>query len=168
MSIVASGSGGGDGARGGGEARQVYPTLTSSNYTSWCIRVQAIMEDREEWEVVEPDPEAAAPTAAEKVKLDAKDRKVKAHLLQCIPDDILMQVAKKKSGKEVWDSLKARFVGADRVRDARLQTLKSEFDAVEMKDDDPLDQVVGRLTALSVKSSSLGEHHRRRSGEETV
>jgi hypothetical protein len=98
----------------------------------------------------------AAPTAAEKVKLDAKDQKVKAHLLQCIPDDILMQVAKKKSGKEVWDSLKARFVGADRVRDARLQTLKSDFDAVEMKDDDPQDQVVGRLTALSVKSSSLG------------
>ena len=156
MLIVASGSDGGDGARGGGEARQVYPTLMSSNYTSWCIQVQAIMEDREEWEVVEPDPEAAAPTAAEKVKLDAKDRKVKAHLLQCIPDDILMQVAKKKSGKEVWDSLKARFVGADQVRDARLQTLKSEFDAVEMKDDDPLDQVVGRLTALSVKSSSLG------------
>ncbi|XP_066333934.1 uncharacterized protein [Miscanthus floridulus] len=114
------------------------------------------MEDWEEWEVVEPDLEAAASTAAEKVKLDAKDRKVKAHLLQCIPDDILMQVAKKKSGKEVWDSLKARFVSADRVRDARLQTLKSEFDAVEMKDDDPLDQVVGRLTALSVKSSSMG------------
>ena len=83
------------------------------------------MEDREEWEVVEPDPEATAPTAAEKVKLDAKNKKVKAHLLQCIPDDILMQVAKKKMGKGVWDSLKARFVGAERVKDARLQTLKT-------------------------------------------
>jgi hypothetical protein len=67
-----------------------------------------------------------------------------------------MQVAKKKTGKEVWDSLKARFIGADRVRGARLQTLKSEFDAIRMKEDDPLDQVVGKLTALSVRCSSLG------------
>ena len=74
MSIVASGS-------GSGEAHQVYPSLTSSNYTSWCIRVQTIMEDQEEWEVVEPDPEAAAPTAAEAAKLTAKDKKIKAHLL---------------------------------------------------------------------------------------
>jgi hypothetical protein len=116
------------------------------------------MEDREEWIVVEPevDASATAPNAEEAAKLAAKDRKVKAHLLQCIPDDILMQVAKKKTGKEVWDSLKARFVGADRVRDARLQTLKSEFDAVRMKEDDPLDQVVAKLTSLSVRSSSLG------------
>jgi len=143
MSIVPGGGGGGsgDGARGSGEARQVYPTLTSTNYTSWCIRVHAIMEDREEWEVVEPEESTSAtePTAAEAAKLTTKDKKVKAHLLQCIPDDILMQVAKKKTGKEVWDSLKARFVGADRVRDARLQTLKSEFDAVEMKEDESLD-----------------------------
>ena len=87
--VGGSGSGSGDGARGGGEARQVYPSLTNTNYTSWCIRVQAIMEDRDEWEVVEPDL-AAAPTAEEVAKLRTKDKKIKAHLLQCIPDDILM------------------------------------------------------------------------------
>jgi hypothetical protein len=122
MSIVASGGGGGseDRARGGGEARQVYPSLTNMNYTSWCIRVQAIMEDWEEWEVVEPDVEATVPTKAEAVKIKAKDKKIKANLLQCIPNDILMQVAKKKTGKEVWDSLKARFIGTDRVKDTRM------------------------------------------------
>jgi hypothetical protein len=111
------------------------------NYTSWCIRVQAIMEDRDEWGVVEPEPgeSATAPTAEEAVKITAKDKKIKAHLLQCIPDDLLMQVAKKKTGKEVWESLKAHFIGADRVKDARLQTLKSEFDVIRMKEDDPLD-----------------------------
>ena len=46
---------------------------------------------------------------------------------------MLMQVAKKKTGKEVWDCLKSRFVGADHVKEARLQTLKSEFNALRMK-----------------------------------
>jgi hypothetical protein len=160
MLIVAPGSGGGgDAGRGGSKARQIYPTLTNTNYTSWCIRVQAIMEDREEWEVVEPEEGATTEVDAVRLaRIKTKDKKVKAHLLQCIPDDILMQVAKKKSGKEVWDSLKTRFVGADWVKDARLQMLKTEFNAVEMKEDDPLDPVVGQLMALSVKSNSLGEH----------
>ena len=69
----------------------------------------------------------------------AKDKKAKAYLLQCLPDDLLMQVASKKIGKEVWDSLKTRFVGADRVKEARLQTLKSEFNGMRMKEEESLD-----------------------------
>ena len=37
-----------------------------------------------------------------------------------------------------------------------MQTLKSEFDAIRMKDDESLDQIVGKLAAMSVKYSSLG------------
>jgi hypothetical protein len=29
-----------------------------------------------------------------------KDKKARAHLLQCLPDDLLMQVTVKKTGKE--------------------------------------------------------------------
>lgn len=48
-------------------------------------------------------------------------------------------------------------MGADRVKDARLQTLKAEFVALRMKEDETLDQYAGKLTAMSVKYSSLGE-----------
>jgi hypothetical protein len=65
-------------------------------------------------------------------------------------------VAKKETGKEVWESLKARFMGTDRVRDARLQTLKSEFDAMTMKGDEALDQYARRLTGMLVKYNNLG------------
>ena len=114
------------------------------------------MEDQGVWEVMEPKEGTSTLSAADAAKATAKDKKVRAHLLQCLPDDLLMQVAKKKTGKEVWDSLKAHFVGADRVKDAWLQTLKSEFDAIRMKDDESLDQIVGKLTAMSVKYNSLG------------
>ena len=90
---------GGDGSRGvGGGGQLVYPTLTTMNYTSWCIRVQAIMEDQGVWEVVEP-PEG---TSGEKQTEAAasKDKKARSHLLQCLPDDFLMQVTTKKIGKE--------------------------------------------------------------------
>jgi len=116
------------------------------------------MEDQGVCEVVEP-PEgepSTARTAAEQEKAVAKDKKAKAHLMHCLPDDLLMQVAKKKTGKEIWDCLKARFVGADRVRDARLQTLKAEFGTLKMKEDESIDEFAGKLNAMSVKYSNLG------------
>ena len=76
------------------------------------------MEEQGWWEVVEP-PEGSS-TRALMEAAAGKDKKVRAHLFQWLTDELLMQVAKKKSGKEVWDSLKARFMGAERVRDARL------------------------------------------------
>lgn len=54
-----------------------------------------------------------------------KDKKAWAQFLQCLPDDLLIQVTAKKTGMEVWDSLKARFVNEERVKEAWLQTLKS-------------------------------------------
>ena len=77
------------------------------------------MEDQGVW-VVEPEAGTLTLSAADAAKATAKDKKVRAHLQQCLPDDLLMQVAKKKTRKDVWDSLKACFIGADRVKDALL------------------------------------------------
>ncbi|XP_047328199.1 uncharacterized protein LOC124931713 [Impatiens glandulifera] len=126
-----------------------YPQLTHTNYISWVIRVQAMMEDQGVWEAVE---------SVEGTEIDVRlDKKARSHLLQALPEDLLMQVANKKTAKEVWDCLKTRFVGADRVKNARLQTLKSEFDRMHMNDSESLDQYAGRLTSISVRYSSLGE-----------
>ena len=71
--------------------------MTTTNYTSWSIRVQAIMEDQGVWEIMEPSGETSEQGAAAAAK--AKDKKARAHLLQCLPDDLLMQVTAKKTGK---------------------------------------------------------------------
>lgn len=89
-----------------------YPQLTNTNYTSWVIRVQAMIEDQGVWEAVE-----LAKGAVVDVWLDKKAR---SHLLQALPEDLLMQVVKKTMAKAVWDCLKTRFVGADRIKNTRL------------------------------------------------
>lgn len=125
-----------------------YPQLTNTNYTSWVIRVQAMIEDQGVWEAVE-----LAKGAVVDVWLDKKAR---SHLLQALPEDLLMQVVKKTMAKEVWDCLKTRFVGADRIKNTRLQTLKSDFDAMRMNDDESLDQYADRLTGMSIRYANLG------------
>ena len=107
------------------------------------------------WEIMEPTGETSDQGATAVAARKAKDIKARAHLLQCLPDDLLMQVATKKTGKEVWDSLKARFVGEERVKEARLQTLKSEFDGLTMKEES-IDVYAGKLTSMSVRYANLG------------
>lgn len=91
------------------------------------------MEDQEVWEAVEPAIDTAIDTK--------KDRKARAHLLQVLPEDLLIQVVRKKMAKEIWECLKTRFVDADRVKSVRLQMLKSDFDTLRMEEDESLDPV---------------------------
>ena len=48
-------------------------------------------------------------------------------------------------------------MGADRVREARLQTLDVFVGKLKMKDGDTIDVFVGKLSEITSKSASLGE-----------
>ena len=98
------------------------------------------------WEVVESDS-----TEGDKNDLAT------ALLFQSIPETMILQVGALDTAKKVWDAIKTRHVGADRVREARLQTLMTEFERLKMKETDKIDDFVGKLTEISSKSAALGE-----------
>nr|GEX29343.1 putative zinc finger, CCHC-type [Tanacetum cinerariifolium] len=124
------------------------PVLTSTNYMTWAIKMEAIMDAQRLWEFIEP----AAGVAADK----KKSKLAHAFIFQAISEDILMQVAKKKTAHEVWESLKTRFVGADRVQKARLPTLKSEFEALRMKEGESIDEYARKLYGMISNYNSVG------------
>nr|GEZ70920.1 zinc finger, CCHC-type [Tanacetum cinerariifolium] len=47
-------------------------------------------------------------------------------------------------------------MGEQRVQQARLQTLKSEFEMLQIKEDETIDTFTGKLTTLANKAASLG------------
>ena len=66
---------------------------------------------------------------AENTVVDAgKSKTARAMLLGTLSEEVLLPVSTKPTAQEVWDSLKVRFVGADRVRAARLASLRGEFE----------------------------------------
>ncbi|KAM0024917.1 putative RNA-directed DNA polymerase [Helianthus debilis subsp. tardiflorus] len=110
--------------------------------------MEAILDAQGLWEVVE---------AAEGVVVDEKKSKLaRAFLFQAMPEDLLLQVAKKKTAREVWESLKVRFLGAERVQKARVHSLESEFEGLRMKDTETIDDYAGKLSGMVSKFSSLG------------
>lgn len=65
-------------------------------------------------------------------------------------------MAKTKTAKEVWDSLKTRYLGADRIQKAILYTLKSEFEPSQMNDAESIDEFTCKLSGMILKYISLG------------
>ncbi|VAI10853.1 unnamed protein product [Triticum turgidum subsp. durum] len=112
--------------RAGGSLPQSVSLLTGDNYTAWSIKVEANLDAAWLWEAVVVPEDAAVAVIAK------KDKPAHAYLLGTLAEDLLLQVASKKTAAEVWASLKARFVGAHRVRTARLGTLRGEFELLRM------------------------------------
>ncbi|KAM0019361.1 putative RNA-directed DNA polymerase [Helianthus debilis subsp. tardiflorus] len=122
--------------------------LTSTNYTTWSIKMEAIMDAHGLWEAIEQPAGAAVD--------EKKSKQARAIIFQSIPDEVLSQAAKKKTAKEVWDSLKSRYVGVERVQKARIRILKSEFEGLQMKDGETIDEYVGKLSGMVSKYNSVG------------
>lgn len=100
------------------------PMLTSSNYTVWEIRMKILLKVHKVWNIIE------APTDGEV----EKNTLAMALLFQAIPETLVLQVGGLDTAKKVWDAIKTRHVGAERVKEARLQTLMAKFDRLKMKD----------------------------------
>ena len=54
--------------------------------------------------------------------------------LRSILDSIGLQVGELNPAEKVWESIKVKHVGVERVREARLQMLMAEFDRLTMKE----------------------------------
>ena len=129
-----------------GPATIKFPMLTSSNYTIWLMRMKIALKVSEVWETIDPG-----------TKDEKKNNMAIAFLFQSIPEALILQVGDIDTTKGVWDAIKARHVGAERVKEARLQTLMADFDRLKMKDEDTIDSFAGKLSEISSKSAFLGE-----------
>ncbi|XP_076900293.1 uncharacterized protein LOC143554416 [Bidens hawaiensis] len=70
---------------------------------------------------------------------------------------LVMQVAHIFTAKEVWDALKTLFIGVDRVREARIESLQHEFDVLKMKETDTIDDFSTKISQIASKANNLGE-----------
>lgn len=99
-----------------GPASIKYPMLTSSNYAVWSMRIKVALKVSEVWEAIDPG------TSDEK-----KNNLAIALLFQSILEALIMQGGDSNTAKALWDAIKARHVGAERVKEARLQTLMTSL-----------------------------------------
>ena len=118
--------------------------LTSSNYTVWVMRMKITLKVHKVWEVIE----------TESTDGDKNDMAM-ALLFHSIPKAFILQVGELDTAKKVWEAIKSRHMGAERVKETRLQTLMAKFYRLKMKDSDNIDDFAGKSSENSSKSAAL-------------
>lgn len=136
----------------GGLSSIQCPMLNQSNYTVWAMKMRIALRAHKVWDIIE-----TAPTGELDEEKKEKNIMAMALLVQSIPETLTLQLGELGTAKEVWEAIKTRNVGAERVKEARLQTLMNEFDRLKMKDTEKIDEFAGKLSEIASKSAALGE-----------
>ncbi|GKC96017.1 ribonuclease H-like domain, reverse transcriptase, RNA-dependent DNA polymerase [Tanacetum coccineum] len=95
-------------------------------------------------------------TQREGVK-EQQDRMALAAIYQAILEDVLLMLADKDTAKEAWETLHTMYMGAERVKEAKVQTLRSNFEVIHMKESESMDEFAMRLNTIVTGIRSLGD-----------
>ncbi|XP_048235396.1 uncharacterized protein LOC112534844 [Ricinus communis] len=136
----------------------------NGDYDHWSLLMENLMQSKEYWIIVEngfKEPDAGEKLTAEQEKtlteLRLKDFKAMNYLLSSIDKTILKTISQKASAKELWDSMKLKFQGSARVKRAQLQALRREFEVLEMKEGESVNDYFGRVIVVSNAMRNCGE-----------
>lgn len=107
------------------------------------------------------DPEASVVlTDAQKKKLKEmklKDLKAKNYLFQAINRTILETILNKDTSKQIWDSMKKKYVGNARVKRSTLRVLRKDFETLKMKSGEFVNNYFSRVMSVANKMRAHGE-----------
>ncbi|XP_076913351.1 uncharacterized protein LOC143571940 [Bidens hawaiensis] len=118
----------------GGISLQV-PKLNETNYITRAIVAEAILDDQDLWEVVQPKEGAV---------IDAKKNKTaRSFLFQVVDGYILLQISQYKNARDIWTALKARF--------------RYKYEKLKMAENETVDEFAGKITSMVSKATSLGQ-----------
>ncbi|XP_074326571.1 uncharacterized protein LOC141664515 [Apium graveolens] len=127
-----------------------FPMLTKTNYTARAMKMRIFMQAHSVWEAIDPkDPKAAVE--------DKIDKRALAMIYPSIPDELMLTLAERKTAKDAWEAIKTVSLGAIKVKQAKAQTLKSEFESLNIKDTDQLDDFCMKLNGLVARIRALGK-----------
>ena len=90
-----------------------------------------------------------------------KDSKALVFLYQAVHESVFPRIAAANTSREVWQTLKTAYQGMEKVKTAKLQLLRKDFENLRMKESDNIDsfftQAIGLVTQIRSHGETLEE-----------
>ena len=83
--------------------------------------------------------------------------KARNHLLSAINESVLNKVMNCPFAKEMWDKLQTTYEGDMKVKEAKLQTYRGQFEQLRMNEDEDIAAYILQVDQLVNTIKGLGE-----------
>ncbi|CAO2148942.1 unnamed protein product [Urochloa humidicola] len=123
-----------------------YPMLRENNYGVWAVKMKIFMRAQGVWAAVE-----------NKKGVDEKmDQMALAAIVQAVPEAVVLAISEEETAEKAWKALEEMHVGEERVKKARVQTLKRELAGMYMGDSEKINDFALKVTTIVNEIRSLG------------
>ncbi|XP_019442280.1 PREDICTED: uncharacterized protein LOC109346996 [Lupinus angustifolius] len=138
------------------------PTLDNKNYERWHIQMKVLFGYQEVLDIIQEGYQSVDEDATEAQRLvhrDCKKRDCKALLMihQYVDESNFEKISNAKTAKEAWDSLEKCYAGAEKVKKVKLQTLRREYELLQMRDGDTIAEYFTKIRSLTNLMKGYGE-----------
>ncbi|XP_019427229.1 PREDICTED: uncharacterized protein LOC109335549 [Lupinus angustifolius] len=138
------------------------PILDGKNWSRWNIQMKAIMGFQELEEIVEegyPEIDEASTEQQRIAYKENRKRDCKAMCLihQCVDEAHFEKIAAARSSHEAWQILQKSNKGAEQLKKVRLQTMRRQYELMEMEMSERIAQFFNRIISLTNQMKACGE-----------
>ncbi|PNX81311.1 copia-type polyprotein [Trifolium pratense] len=131
-------------------------------YEHWVMLMENLLRSKEYWGLIENGvviPPANATVEQQQVADASKlcDLKVKNYLFQSIDRSILETILTRDTAKDIWDAMKRKYQCSTKVKRAQLQSLRREFEILEMGESESVTDYFARTLVIANKMTASGE-----------
>ncbi|XP_073105201.1 uncharacterized protein [Elaeis guineensis] len=140
------------------------PHLTNTNYENWSIHMKALLGSQDIWDIVERGYEEAREgdtlTVQQREVLRdkrKKDKKALYFIYQVVDELTFEKIAVATTSKKVWEILQNAYKRIEKVKKIRLQTLRGEFEALQIKESESISDFFTRVLTIVNQLRRNGE-----------
>lgn len=107
------------------------------------------------FEVLQENPTDVQRNAHKEAK--KKDCKPLSYIHQCVDNKVFKKIADSDSSKKAWDTLVKYFSGDDKVKKIRLQSLRRQYELLQMKKEEKIEDYFSSILAITNQMKICGE-----------
>eukprot|EP00252_Welwitschia_mirabilis_P024163 TRINITY_DN705_c0_g1_i1.p1 TRINITY_DN705_c0_g1~~TRINITY_DN705_c0_g1_i1.p1 ORF type:complete len:205 (+),score=47.53 TRINITY_DN705_c0_g1_i1:749-1363(+) len=127
------------------------------SYKFWSIKMKTLFRSQDLWDFVESGcPKGGVDDACNKENLN-KDAKSLFFIQQAVDETIFLRIASATMTKQVWDTLMIEYQGSAKVIIVKLQFLRREFETVNMKNNELVQEYLAKVSSLVTQMHAYGE-----------
>jgi hypothetical protein len=143
-----------------GNSTNKAPLFNGTNFAFWKVRMRTYIMDlgADVWDVVDIGYVKPVVLANKDDKLEFSfNAKAMNAILSGLVEEEFVKVMHLGTAKEMWDKLINSYEGNEKVKDAKLQTYRMQFEQLKMKEDETVGKYFLRVEEMVNAMKALGE-----------